>query len=92
MVETITKAEFELLLQGERGEYYQGRWEYFKHVVDLISICQPNKVLELGPGSKTIVKYSDIMVLPEEDAWGRPDKEVGNIYQHDAREKTMANK
>lgn len=44
-------------------------------------------MLELGPGKHTIVKRCDVMVKPEDDAWGRPISEVEQVLLHDATEK-----
>ena len=86
-METMTAQDFEKLLQGEKGEYYAGRWEYYKEVIDIVQLQNPATVLELGPGSHTIVKNCDIMVNPEDDNWGRPLNPVGHIYYYDATEK-----
>ncbi len=42
------------------------------------------KVLELGPAFQTIVKNCDIMVKPEIDVWGRPEKYINKEFKHDA--------
>jgi len=54
----------------------------------VINIIQENqgitKELELGPSWQTIVKNCDIMVKPENDVWGRPEKYVKKVYEHNA--------
>jgi hypothetical protein len=35
-METITFAEYEKLLSGPMGEWYDGRWSYYGPVVDLL--------------------------------------------------------
>jgi hypothetical protein len=54
----------------------------------VIKIIQENeditKVLELGPSFQTIVKNCDIIVKPEKDVWGRPEKSINKIHEHDA--------
>ena len=84
---TMDFADFEKLLQGPAGPYFVGRWEYYKVVADIVNRLNPASVLELGPGRHTIVHQCDIMVKPEDDAWGRPLNEVGHVYLHDATEK-----
>jgi hypothetical protein len=86
-MEPMSFEDFNNLLQGERGEYYTGRWEYYKEVIGIVNEVKPASVLELGPGSHTIVKGCDIMVRPEDDNWGRPVNQIGHVYYHDATEK-----
>jgi hypothetical protein len=86
-MKTIDLTDFENLLNGPMGEYYNGRWEYIKVVIDIVNRQKPSSVLELGPGQHTIVKGCDIMLKPEDDRWGRPINPVGKVYLHDATEK-----
>jgi hypothetical protein len=86
-MQTMSFADYQDLLQSDRGEYYAGRWEYYKVVIDLVQRRNPASVLELGPGQRAIVKGCDVMVTPEDDAWGRPSAQVGRVYFHDATEK-----
>ena len=86
-MKTIQRSDFESLLSGKHGDYYQGRWEYYKEVVKLVEGINPSNVLEIGPGFAPIVKECDIMVIPEDDYWGRPQKDVSSVLTHDATEK-----
>jgi len=84
-MELMTKEDYNHLLNSSLGKYYEGRWAYFKEVINLIdSETEINKVLEIGPAFQTIVKNCDIMIKPEEDVWGKPDKYVTNELRHDA--------
>jgi len=77
--------DFQELLNSERGSYYEGRWAYFNEVINIIKEEENiQKVLELGPSFQTIVKNCDIMVKPENDVWGRPQKDISMEYEHDA--------
>lgn len=58
-METVTYPEFVIL--QEKDPYYNGRWEYFKEVIDIIKKDQPQSVLELGANTFPIVKESDSM-------------------------------
>jgi len=87
-LELMTKDDYQQLLKHPQlGSYYIGRWEYFKHVIDFVNYINPKSVLELGPGQHTIVKNCDVMVKPEDDAWGRPLNEIGNMILRNATEK-----
>jgi len=78
-------SDFEELLNSSRGNYYEGRWAYFSEVINIIKENEDiNSVLELGPSFQTIVKNCDIMVKPENDVWGRPEKFIAKQYEHDA--------
>lgn len=84
-MELMDYSDFESLLHSSRGSYYEGRWAYFSKVIEFIQQNDGIKnVLELGPAFQTIVKNCDIMVKPEIDVWGRPDKHVAKTYEHDA--------
>jgi hypothetical protein len=86
-MDLINYSDFEELLNSSLGKYYEGRWAYFSEVVNIIQENEGiKKVLELGPSFQTIVKNCDIMVKPENDAWGRPQKHVAKMYEHDATE------
>lgn len=87
MLETIKYSDFEELLSGEHGDYYQGRWEYYKEVVKLVEEINPSGVLEIGPGLFPIVKACDVMVNPDDDVWGRPRSNANRVFIHDATEK-----
>lgn len=86
-METMTYEDYESLLHSSRGEYYAGRWEYYKEVIEIVHQQNPTTVLELGPGSHTIVKNCDIMVKPEDDDWGRPLNPINRVHFFDATEK-----
>lgn len=79
--------DFKELLDGPMGKYFIGRWEYFKEVINIIANLDIDSVLEVGPGSHTIVKNCDIMVRPEDDVWGRPLNKINELIAHDATEK-----
>lgn len=83
----MTENDFNALLQGPGAKYYEGRWDYYKEVISIITDIKPASVLELGPGKHTMVQNSDIMVRPEDDAWGRPENEVGKVISFNATEK-----
>ena len=86
-METITFKDFQNLLEGQMKKYYLGRWAYYKVVIDIVHKANPKSVLELGPGQHTIVKLCDVMAKPEDDAWGKPINEIGQLILHDATEK-----
>ena len=44
-MDTISHKEFSQLIIA--NSYYEGRWDYFKAVIDIIAEMQPRKVLEL---------------------------------------------
>ena len=72
MIDLMTKDDFQKLLNGSMGDYYKGRWEYFKEVIEIIKSENITNVLELGPGLLPIVKNSDIMLNSKEDHFGKP--------------------
>jgi hypothetical protein len=76
--------DYEELLSGPRGEYYTGRWEYFKEVIKIIQNENVGSVLELGPGLLPIVKNSDVIMNPQEDSFGRPQDICGKVFSFDA--------
>lgn len=84
-MEMMDHSDFENLLAGSFGSYYEGRWAYISEVTGIIK-KHPGirRVLELGPSHHTIVKNCDIMVKPEDDVWGRPENVVAKQYEHDA--------
>lgn len=81
-MDTISHKEFSQLIIA--NSYYEGRWDYFKAVIDIIAEIQPRKVLELGPSLFTVVKNSDFMYKPEIDSWGIPAKGNCTEYAHNA--------
>jgi hypothetical protein len=86
-MDTMEFEDYQYLLNSDFKDYYVGRWEYYKVVTEIVHHLNPNSVLELGPGQHTIVKGSDIMVKPEEDSWGKPINEVGQVFVYNATEK-----
>jgi hypothetical protein len=86
-METITYADYEKLLSGPMREWYDGRWSYYGPVVDLINGLNFSSALELGPGRLTMIEGCDVMVLPDDDFWGRPENATGRVILHDATEK-----
>jgi hypothetical protein len=87
MLKTMTKEDFDLLAKGSDRKYYNGRWNYYKAVIDLVKELNPMSVLEIGPSRKTIVNQSDIMINPIEDKYGRPESKVGTTVLFNATEK-----
>lgn len=83
----MTFKDYEELLNGPRGQYYIGRWEYFKEVLKIIQNEEIKNVIELGPGLLPIVKNSDLIMNPEEDSFGRPNENKGKVYTFDATTK-----
>lgn len=84
-MELMDYSDFQELLKGSHGSYYEGRWAYFSEVIGVIKENKHiQKVLELGPSVQTVVKNCDIMVKPDKDVWGRPEKYVAKQYEHDA--------
>jgi hypothetical protein len=84
-MDLMTYSDFQELLNSSLGNYYEGRWAYFSEVINIIQENQDiKKALELGPSFQTIVKNCDIMVKPDNDVWGRPQKYVVKEYVHDA--------
>jgi len=84
-MDLMTYSDFHELLNSSRGSYYEGRWAYFSQVINIIQENKEiKKVLEMGPSIQTIVKNCDIMVKPENDVWGRPQRYVAEEYIHDA--------
>lgn len=83
-LEIMTSEDYEELLKGPRGQYYIGRWEYFKEVIKIIQSERFKSVLELGPGLLPIVKKSDVIMNPEEDSFGRPQETKGKVLSFDA--------
>lgn len=72
----MTHEDYQLLLKGDLGKYYEGRWEYFKEVIEIIKNEEIKSVLEIGPAQEPIVKNCDVMIKPEDDMWGRPKNEL----------------
>ena len=84
-MELMNYSDFQELLKGSHGSYYEGRWAYFSEVIGIVKENNHiQRVLELGPSIQTIVKNCNIMVKPEKDVWGRPEKYVAKQYEHDA--------
>ena len=83
----MTHEDYQELLKGPMGSYYEGRWEYFKEVIEIIRNEDIESVLEIGPAQEPIVKNCDVMIKPEDDIWGRPKEGFSKEYLHDATEK-----
>lgn len=83
----MTYEDFEELLDGPRGQYYSGRWEYFKEVLKIIQNERFKNVIELGPGLLPIVKNSDVIMNPEEDSFGKPNEMKEKVFTFDATTK-----
>jgi hypothetical protein len=86
-LDLMTYEDFKELLNGPGGRYYAGRWEYFKEVLGIIRDQKPKSVIELGPGLLPIVKNSDVIMNPEQDSFGKPDKTGGKVFTFDATSK-----
>lgn len=84
MIEPISNDDYRKLLGSSHKEYYIGRWEYYKEVINIIKRLEIETVIELGPGFLPIVKGSDVMLSPEEDQFGRPENITGEIIVHNA--------
>lgn len=41
-METMSFEDFNNLLLGEKGEYYAGRWEYYREVIDIVQQQTPS--------------------------------------------------
>ncbi len=80
----MTHDDFTKLLTGPHRSYYEGRWEYFSVVLEIIKKIQPKSVLEIGPGWLPVVKDADLMLAHEEDQFGRPSTSEGKLFVHDA--------
>jgi hypothetical protein len=83
-IDIMTYEDYEELLKGPGSSYYIGRWEYFKEVIEIIKSHSIRSVLEVGPGLLPIVKNSDVIINPEEDAFGRPQETTGKVFTFDA--------
>lgn len=84
-MELMTYEDFEGLLNGPAGAYYQGRWAYFSQVIEIARNRNDiRRVIELGPSFLPVVKDCDVMLKPEKDAWGRPVIKDAREYLHDA--------
>ena len=82
MLDLMTYADYNMLLAGETGAYYSGRWAYFKEVIALIQPFFLNTVLEIGPGYLPLVKNADLLLHPQDDHFGRPCDCAGKIIIH----------
>jgi hypothetical protein len=83
MMNMMTEADFHALLQTQRGEYYRGRWAYFSEVIRIVSALPAQRALEIGPGLLPVVKDADVILSPQEDAFGTPDTFAGTKIVHD---------
>jgi hypothetical protein len=86
-VETISYQEYEKLLTGPMGDWYNGRWSYYGPAIEMIKTIKYESAIELGPGKLTMIKNCDVMVKPDDDFWGKPDSSEHNIIFHNATEK-----
>lgn len=86
-IDIMTYKDYQDLLKGPGSNYYIGRWEYFKEVIEIIKGQNIRSVLEIGPGLLPIVKNSDVIINPEEDAFGRPQEIFGKVLTFDATTK-----
>lgn len=84
---TMTIEDYNELVAGPKGSWYDGRWSYYEPVINLVNEISFNSAIEIGPGGHTIVKNSDILVVPEDDFWGRPTKGFGKVIEHNATER-----
>jgi len=79
----MTYNDFKSLLNSSMGNYYKGRWKYFKEVIKIIKNENIKSVLEIGPGLLPIVKDSDILLNPQDDHFGKPNEYHGKVIIHD---------
>ena len=84
MNDLLSYDDYKKLLEGPHAAYYRGRWAYYKEVIDIISGLEIENVIELGPGYLPIVKNADLMLSPDEDQFGRPERAAGKVIVHDA--------
>ena len=83
----MTVEDFNNLLNSPNKNYYTGRWEYFKEVIELIESIELNSALEIGPGFFPVIKNADLLLSPKEDQFGSPEKMDNKIIIHDISEK-----
>lgn len=83
----MTIDDYNELLSGPKGDWFNGRWFYYETVANLVKDLDCESVIEIGPGGHTIVRNCDIMVIPEDDFWGRPQKHYHRMIKHNATEK-----
>jgi SAM-dependent methyltransferase len=83
MIDLMTYEDYKMLLSGEAGTYYRGRWEYFKEVIALIQPLSLSTILEIGPGYLPLVKNADLLLHPQDDHFGKPGDCPGKIIIHD---------
>ena len=79
----MTIDDFNHLLQGERGFYFEGRWAYYSEVLKLVGESDCESVIEMGPGPVPIVKNGDIILNPLDDQFGKPAFDCGQTYVFD---------
>lgn len=84
MLTCITFDDFEQALCGPQADYYRGRWEYYREVIAIVQSLPIRNVLEIGPGYLPIVTEEDVLLNPEEDAFGMPASHRGKHIVHDA--------
>jgi len=84
MIDLISFDDYKKVLSSSHAEYYTGRWEYYKEVINIISQLKIESVLELGPGFLPIAKSSDLMLSPDDDHFGKPNNVNGKVIIHDA--------
>ena len=64
-------------------EYYEGRYDYFKEVIDQIKLMDNiNTTLEIGPYKSPLVEGGDVIDIKDNDLKSYPIK-IGKFYKHD---------
>ncbi len=86
MTDLMTYEDYKKLLESPMGEYYLGRWDYFKEVINIIKKLDVKSILEIGPGLLPIVKNADILLNPTDDHFGKP-AETDNRIIYDITKK-----
>ena len=86
-LDLMTFEDFNDLLNGSNKNYYTGRWEYFKEVIQIIDSIEISSALEIGPGFLPVIKNADLLLSPKEDQFGSPEKIENKMIAHDITEK-----
>jgi hypothetical protein len=73
-----------LLIEGPQADYYLGRWDYYKEVIEIIKRENVKNTVELGPGYMPIVKNGDVILNPLDDPFGKPNESDSKEYVFDA--------
>jgi hypothetical protein len=80
----MSHEEYKSLLKGSHADYYLGRWDYYREVVEIAKRENVKNTVELGPGYMPIVKNGDIILNPLDDPFGKPRESDSKVYIFDA--------